>query len=44
MTGPVRVRAVAVPLKTYYRMDAVLPEDVAGDHRPKVDPGEQDAA
>jgi aspartate kinase len=24
--------------------DAVLPEDVAGDHRPKVDPGEQDAA
>jgi aspartate kinase len=24
--------------------DAVLPEDVAGDHRPKVDPGAQDAA
>jgi aspartate kinase len=24
--------------------DAVLPEDVAGDHRPKVGPGEQDAA
>jgi aspartate kinase len=24
--------------------DAVLPEDVAGDHRPKVEPGAQDAA
>jgi len=25
--GPVRVRAVALPLRTYYRMDAVLPTD-----------------
>jgi aspartate kinase len=24
--------------------EAVLPEDVAGDHRPKIDPGKQDAA
>lgn len=24
--GPIRVRAVALPLRTYYRMDAVLPE------------------
>ena len=28
-SGPVRVRAVALPLKTYYRMDATLPADHA---------------
>lgn len=27
VTGPLRVRAVALPLKTYYRMDAVLPAE-----------------
>jgi hypothetical protein len=27
VTEPVRVRAVALPLKTYYRMDAVLPDE-----------------
>ena len=27
VSEPVRVRAVALPLKTYYRMDAVLPEE-----------------